>query len=96
MKQTIGRLREAADYMHQLLGVHWNRMLQINFIHQYLNGWQRSKWLEVCGIHEVTWVLEGKGINFNRQRLIYKHLSKQTPDPHISVETSLEMPLLEV
>lgn len=26
----------------------------------------------------------------------YIHLSKQTPDPHISVETSLEMPLLEV
>lgn len=54
MKQIIRRLSKAADHTHQLFSIHWNRMFQINFIHQYLNRWQRPKRLEVCSIHEVT------------------------------------------
>ena len=54
MKQIIRRLSKAADHMHQMFSIHRHRMFQINFIHQYLNGWQRPKRLEVCGIHEIT------------------------------------------
>lgn len=64
MKQIIRKLSKVADHMHQLFRIHWHRMFQINFIHQYLNGWQRPKRLEVCSIQEVTWVLENNRVHF--------------------------------
>lgn len=64
MKQIIRRLSKIADHMHQMFSIHRHRMFQINFVHQYLNRWQRPKRLEVCSVHQVAWALENNNVHF--------------------------------